>query len=86
MEDTNKSKGYQKLSRLCKLLLMIHQRLQPHHSTIELAKRQRRMEMDKRRTKHIQRAEIEDNHTTSTGSTQKRRKIQGRSRCIRTCN
>ena len=42
--------------------------------------------MDKRRTKCIQRAETKDNDITSTSPTQKRRKIQDRSRCIRTCN
>ena len=78
MKNTNKSKGCRKLLRLCKLLLTIHQRFQPHCSTIKSTKRKRRMEMDKRKTK--------DNHATSTGPTQKRRKIQGRSRCIRTHN
>ena len=86
IEDTNKSKGCWKLLRLCKLLSMIHQRFQPHCSTIKLTKRKRRMEMDRRRTKCIWRAETKDNHVTSTGPTQKRWKIQGRSRCIRTCN
>jgi len=44
------------------------------------------MEMDKRRTKYVQRAETKDNDITSTGPTQKRRKIQDRSKCIRTHN
>ena len=57
-----------------------------HRSTIKSTKRKRRMEMDRRRTKYIRRVEIKDNYTTSTSSTQKRRKIQGRSRCIRTRN
>jgi len=65
---------------------MIHQRFQPHHSTIKLTKRQRRMEIDRRRTKYVWRVETKDNDTTSTSSTQKRRKIQGKSRCIRTYN
>jgi len=86
IEDTNKSKGCWKLPRLCKLLLMIYQRFQPHCSTIKLTKRKRRIKMDRRRTEYIQRAETKNNHTTSTSPTQKRRKIQGRSRCIRTCN
>jgi len=42
--------------------------------------------MNKRRTECIQRAETKNNYTTSTGTIQKRRKIQGRSRYIRTCN
>ena len=86
MEDTNKSKGCWKLPRLCKLLPMIYQRFQPHRSTIKSTKRKRRMEMNRRRTKCIQRVETKDNHTISTGPTQKRRKIQGRSRRIRTHN
>jgi len=70
----------------CKLLSMIHQGFQPHYSTIKSTKRKRRIEMDKRRTKCIRKVETKDNHTTSTGPTQKRRKIQGRSRRIRTHN
>ena len=86
MKDTNKSKGCRKLLRLCKLLSTIHQRFQPHRSTIKSTKRKKRMEMNRRRTKCIWRVETKDNHTTSTSPTQKRRKIQGRSRCIRTHN
>jgi len=42
--------------------------------------------MGRRRTKYIWKAETKNNDTTSTGPTQKRRKIQGRSRYIRTRN
>ena len=86
IEDTNKSKGYRKLLRLCKLLSTIHQRFQSHCSTIKLTKRKRRMEMDRRKTECIRRVETKDNHTISTGLTQKGRKIQDRSRHIRTRN
>ena len=51
-----------------------------------VTKRQRRMEMDRKRTKCIWRVETKDHNATSTGPTQKRRKIQGRSRHIRTRN
>jgi len=44
------------------------------------------MEMNREKTKYIQRVEEEDNHTTSTGSIQKKKIIQDRSRYIRTCN
>ena len=44
------------------------------------------MEMNRGKTKYIQRVEEEDNHTTSTGSIQKKKIIQDRSRYIRTCN
>jgi len=44
------------------------------------------MEMNRRKTKHIQRVKKENNHTTSTGSIQKKKKIQNRSSCIKTCN
>jgi len=53
MEDTNKNKRCQKFPRLCKLLSTIHQRFQPYRSTIKLTKRQRRIEMGKRRTKCV---------------------------------
>jgi len=86
MKDTNKSKRCRKLPRFCKLLSMVHQGFQPHCSTIKSTKRQRRMEIDKRKTKCIWRVKTEDNHTTNTGPTQKRRKIQDKSRCIRTHN
>ena len=86
MKDTNKSKGYQKLLRLCKLLSTIHQRFQLHCSTIKSTKRKRRIKMDRRKTEYIQKVETKDNHATSTGPTQKRRKIESRSRHIRTCN
>ena len=42
--------------------------------------------MDRRKTKHIQRVKKENNYTTSTGSIQKKRKIQNRSSCIKTYN
>ena len=66
MEDTNKSKECQKLLRLYKLLSTIYQRFQPHHNTIKLTKRQRRMEMERRRTKCIWRIKTKDNDTFST--------------------
>ena len=53
IENTNKSKGCRKLLRLCKLLLTIYQRFQPHYSTIKLTKRKRRIEIDRKRTKCI---------------------------------
>jgi len=34
------------------------------------------MEMDRKKTEHIRRAEIKNNHATSTGPIQKRRKIR----------
>ena len=42
--------------------------------------------MDRRRTECIWKVETKNNYATSTGLTQKRRKIQGRSRYIRTSN
>ena len=86
MEDTNKSKECRKLLRLYKLLSMIHQRFQLYCGTIKSTKRKKRMEIDRKRTEYIQRVETKDNHTTSIGPTQKKRKIQDRSRCIRTHN
>ena len=44
------------------------------------------MKIDRRKTEYIQRVETKDNHVTSTGPTQKRRKIESRSRRIRICN
>ena len=86
MEDTNKSKRHQKLFRICKLLLTIHQGFQPYRNIIKPTKRKRKMKMDKWRTRSIWRSKKKDNHITSTSPTQKRKKIQGRSRYIRTCN
>ena len=48
MEDTNKDQRYGKLPWICKLLPMIHPKLQPHCKTIEQTKGQEELEMGAR--------------------------------------
>ena len=83
MKDTNTGQRHRKLPRVCKFLLMIHPKLQPHSKTTEQTKRQEGLEMGRRTSKSIQRTQRKDNKLTSTSAIQKRRKIQSRNGHIR---
>ena len=84
MKDTNKGQRCRKLPRVCKFLLIVHLKLQPHSKTIERTKRQEGLEMGGRTLESIQGTQREDNKSTGTSPTQKRRKVQSRNRYIRT--
>ena len=53
MKDTNKSERHGKLPRVCKFLLMLYTKLQPHCQAIEQTKRQERVEIGRRTPKSI---------------------------------
>ena len=65
---------------------MIHSQLQSYRKTIKQTERKKGMEMGKGTSGSIRRTQGKDYKSTGTGFTQERRKIQGRNRCIRTCN
>ena len=75
MEDTDESEEHGKFPRVRKLLLTIHPKLQPHGKTIEQVKRQEGLGVERRIPKGIWRTQGENNESTGTGTTQKRRKI-----------
>jgi len=53
MKDANKSERCGKLPGICKLLLTLYTKLQPHCQAIKQTKRQERVEMERRTPKSI---------------------------------
>ena len=85
MEDFHQDKRSRKLLRICKFLQMLYQELQSYGKTSQWTQEKERLDMGGRIPKGIWRVEDKNYKSTSTCSTQKRKKIQSGDRHIRTC-
>ena len=86
MENTNEDQRCRKFPWICQFLPTIHSQPQSYRKTIKRTERKKGMEIGKGTSGSIRRTQRKDYKLTGTGFTQERRKIQGRNRCIRTCN
>ena len=77
---------YGKLLRVCKLLLIIHQKLQLYGKTSQQTQEKEEMEIGRRIPKSIWRIEGQNHKSTSTYSSEEERKIQGKNRYFKTCD
>ena len=65
---------------------MLYPELQSYSKAIKWTEGQEKMEMGWRTSISIQETQRQDNKSTSSLSTEEKRKIQNRNRCLRTCN
>jgi len=75
MEDTDEDQRCRKLPRIYELLQMIHSKLQPYSETIKQTKGNKRMGVERRTSTSLQQTQRQDNKSTSTFSSEERRKI-----------
>ena len=75
MENPNEDQGYRKLPQICKFLQTIYPELQSHCKATKWAKRKEEMGMERRTLTGFWRTQRQDNKSTDTLTSKKRRKI-----------
>ena len=75
MESANKNKRSGKLLGICELLSEVYSELQSYNKTIEWSKKKKEMEMGRRTSTSLWWTKGQDYKSTSTFSSEKRRKI-----------